>query len=669
MPSALARRAFALGLMAALIAGLLVPAFAAAHPLATALPDGFYEEQIVGGLVVPTSFAVAPDGRVFITEKSGRVRVVDDGVLQADPFIDLSGEVNDAADRGLMGVAVHPGWPAQPYVYLAYTYDPPEARGYPPTGARVSRVLRLRALADNLNTHEPGSGTVILGANSTFGNIGNPEKGDEFPLSCLDENGMFVQDCIPAEGTAHTVDFLKFAADGSLFVSLGDGIVNSKGNWRAQDVNSLAGKILRIDPTTGAGYANNPFFDGDVDANRAKVYALGLRNPFRFTFSPKGELYVGEVGNSTWEEINRGAPGANFGWPCYEGEERMTDWAICDPLFAGTTSVTHGLYVYPHSTMPQRGAAIGGDFYTGKLYPAAYRGAYFFTDFNGGVITAMIFDRAGKYTLQDFATSVPGPVQISMGPDGNLWMIYIATGELVRLRYQGAGASAVATIAAPKGTATATPVVAPTAALTVSAALSDSAPLTAAVTLTTSSSLTVTAAATATPKPAATLRPGSGAGEITRELWTDIDGTQIEDLTGEAAWPDAPTETDTLSALNVTLGVENAGQRIRGYLHPPVTGEYRFWIASDDAGELWLSSDATPAKAVLIASVPEWTPNQLWDKYPEQASKAIRLVAGRRYYIEVLHKQGTLADNLAVAWQPPRVERTVIAGAYLSPME
>lgn len=87
-------------------------------------------------------------------------------------------------------------------------------------------------LADNLNTHEPGSGVVVLGTNSTFANIGNPEKGDEFPFTCLDENGMFVQDCLPAEGTADTVDFLKFAADGSLFVSLGDGIVNSKGNWR-----------------------------------------------------------------------------------------------------------------------------------------------------------------------------------------------------------------------------------------------------------------------------------------------------------------------------------------------------------------------------------------------------------------------------------------------------
>lgn len=674
-------RTSALALVIALLTSLFIPAGRAiANPLSTALPDGFFEEQIVGGLQLPTSFAVAPDGRIFITEKNGRVRIVDDGELQAEPFIDLSTEVNDAADRGLMGVAVHPNWPAQPYVYLAYTYDPPEARGYPASGARVSRVLRLRASADNLNVHEPGSGNVILGTNSTFANIGNPEKGDEFPFSCLDENGMFVQDCIPAEGTAHTVDFLKFAKDGSLFVSLGDGIVNSKGNWRAQDVNSLAGKILRINPMTGAGYASNPFYDGDLSANRAKVYALGLRNPFRFTFDSAGMLYVGEVGNSTWEEINRGGPGANFGWPCYEGEERMTNWAICDPLFSGAAEVTHGLYVYPHSALPPRGAAIGGDFYTGRLYPARYRGAYFFTDFNGGVITAMIFNPAGGYALQEFATSAPGPVQITMGPDGNLWMLYIATGELVRLRYQGADTASAAAVVTPRARATGTPtvsagtVVTETANVTASFAASATTDITSTSEITGSIDVTATAVATPTPTPSA--KPGSagadapgGSGAITRELWTEIKGMTIVDLTASPNYPGAPNARDTLEELNVVLDLENAGQRIRGYLYPPITGDYRFWIASDDEGQLFLSSDATPANAALIAAVPEWSPDQVWDKYPEQASAPLRLVAGKRYYIEVLHKQGTLADNLAVAWQPPKGARAVISGAYLSPLK
>lgn len=632
-------RRLAAALLALLLLALLPAADAAARPLATAFPDGFYEQQIAGGFVLPTSFAVAPDGRIFVTEKNGAVRVVVGGVVQDEPFIDLSTEVNSSSDRGLMSVAVHPRWPATPYVYLAYTYDPPEVRGYSESGARVARVLRLEADRANLNVHKPGSGVILLGKNSTFENIGNPDKGDTEPFSCFDINNQFVQDCLPSEGTAHTIDFLKFARDGSLFVSMGDGIVNSKGNWRAQDPNSLAGKVLRIDPLTGAGYATNPFYDGDVNVNRAKVYALGLRNPFRFTFHPtNGEIYLGEVGNNTWEEINRGPAGANFGWPCYEGQEKMTDWPICDPLFNGNAAVTHGLYIYPHKAKPPRGAVIGGDFYTGRLYPAEYRGAYFFTDFNGGVIFSMAFARDGSYTLKEFATSAPGPIQISMGPDGNLWMIYIATGELVRLGYAGGAAAR-----------TTSPLATPTAARGASA----------------SAAATPAATRAAT----ASLPAGAGTGTITRELWTGLSGKSIDDLLDSPNYPDSPAKREELTSLDAPrAGAGDYGQRIRGYVHPPATGQYRFWIASDDGSRLLLSSDDSAANAVVIASVPEWTGLQVWDKYAEQESALITLQAGNRYYIEVLHKQGDQKDNLSVAWQPPGGTRAIIAGEYLSPL-
>ena len=105
------------------------------------------------------------------------VRVVQDGQLLPDPFIDLSNEVNDSADRGLLGIAVHPNWPNTPYVYLAYTYDPPEVKDRNPSGARVSRVLRLSADPNNLNVALPGSGLVIVGTNSTAEHIGNPDAG------------------------------------------------------------------------------------------------------------------------------------------------------------------------------------------------------------------------------------------------------------------------------------------------------------------------------------------------------------------------------------------------------------------------------------------------------------------------------------------------------------
>jgi len=657
------RRVVRYGLPAALIVLMLLGSLplavgvVEAAPAYTALPDGFYEERIVAGLRLPTSFAVARDGRVFITEKSGRVRVVEDGVLLTEPFIDLSTEVNDTADRGLMGVAVHPRFPAQPYVYLAYTYDPPEVRRvYAETGARVARVLRVEVDPINPNVHKAGSGVVVLGTNSIFENIGNPEQGDTEPFTCYDENGMHVRDCLATEGTAHTIDFMRFARDGSLFVSMGDGVVNSKGNWRAQDPNSLNGKILRIDPMTGNGYANNPFYDGDLTANRAKVWAMGLRNPFRFTFHPTtGALWVGEVGNNTWEELNVGTAGANFGWPCFEGQERMTDWAICDPLFNGSAPVTHGIHIYPHESTPPRGAIIGGDFYSGRVYPAAYRDDYFFSDFNGGVIWNMSFARDGSYEITDFATSVPGPVQISMGPDGYLWMLYIATGELVRLGYAS-------------GVATSTPVA--TTTRTASTSTSQSTSPLATGTPAPDSTPVSSKASEEEAAPAASTTTGSGSGEISREVWTGISGAAIADLLDAEGFPDAPDERETLRSLDAPrMGDADYGQRIRGYLYPPRTGQYRFWIAADDSARLVLSSDETPENGAVIASAPTWTPLHVWDKFADQASGLIRLEAGKRYYIEILHKQADQKDNLSVAWQTPGGTREIISGEFLSPVE
>lgn len=649
-----------------------------AAPAYSAFPDGFFEERIVDGLRLPTAFAVAKDGRVFIAEKSGRVRVVEDGVLLPDPFVDLSPEVNDSADRGMLGIAVHPNFPAQPYIYVSYTYDPPEVRRvYAESGARVALVLRLEADADNLSQAKPGSGAVILGTNSTFEHIGNPEVGDAEPFSCFDGDGGFVRDCVATEGTSHTTDFLKFAPDGSLFVSVGDGIVNGKGNWRAQDPNSLNGKILRIDPMTGNGYASNPWYDGDLTANRAKVWAIGLRNPFKFTFHPTtGAIWVGEVGNSTWEELNVGAAGDNFGWPCYEGQERMTNWEICAPLFEGDAPVTHALVTYPHQATPPRGAVIGGDFYTGTKYPGAYRNSYFYTDFNGGIIWNLRLNADGSTTQTDFATSVPGPVQLTMGPDGYLWMLYIATGELVRLNYTTPRPATATPRRTPTPLArTGTPTGTPTA--TVEGVEDEESDLSEEAegeeeqesSATPEATVAATATVTATAQAAVAVSSG-GTGEITRELWTGIAGDSLDDLIRASAYPDNPSRREKLTSLDAPRdGNRDYGQRIRGYLHPPVSGQYRFWIAADDAARLLLSTDGTAANAVVIAEAPEWTPLQVWDKYPEQASGLIELEAGKRYYIEVLHKQADGKDNLTVAWQPPGGTRETIEGEYLSPLD
>ncbi|MFO7633515.1 MAG: PQQ-dependent sugar dehydrogenase [Caldilinea sp.] len=403
------------------------------------LPYGFIQEGVVMGLNLPTSFALAPDGRIFITEKAGRVRVFANGELLSDPFIDITTEVNDAADRGLMGIAVDPAWPRRPYVYLAFVYDPPGIKDRNPGGARVSRVVRLTADAGNLNAAVPNSGVVLVGTNSTAAHVGNPDQGDAEPFSCLDEGGQPVRDCIATEGTAHTINMLSFGPEGALYVSVGDGIVNSRGNARALDINSLNGKILRVDPDTGEGLASNPFYDGDADSNRAKVFALGMRNPFRFTVDPRnGRVIVGDVGNEKWEEINIGGPGANFGWPCYEGPEEAATYANCEAFRSGEWKVTHGVHNYPHTAKPQRGAAIGGDLYLGRTFPALYRGAYFYHDFNGGVTNFLTFGTSGAVTDSEFGTNMPGIVQIK-ATDDSLYVLSIILGGIWRIRYVGGG--------------------------------------------------------------------------------------------------------------------------------------------------------------------------------------------------------------------------------------
>jgi hypothetical protein len=162
----------------------------------------------------------------------------------------------------------------------------------------------------------------------------------------------------------------------------------------------------------------------------------------------------------------------------------------------------------------------------------------------------------------------------------------------------------------------------------------------------------------------------TGMGTILREWWTGINGTAVSALTSDADYPDNPSGSDQLTSLEGPINwADNYGTRIRGYLYPPETGDYTFWIASDDNSELWLSTDGTVDNADLIAEVTGWTNSREWDKdtEPDQESAAITLTVGNKYYIEILQKEGTGGDNIAVAWSGPGITQQVIAGAYLSP--
>lgn len=159
----------------------------------------------------------------------------------------------------------------------------------------------------------------------------------------------------------------------------------------------------------------------------------------------------------------------------------------------------------------------------------------------------------------------------------------------------------------------------------------------------------------------------TGMGKLLREWWTGISGTAVSNLTSNVNYPNNPTGQEMISTFEGPTGFgNNYGTRIRGYVHPPTTGSYTFWIAGDDNCQLWLSTDGDPAHAVQIAGVPDYTNSREWTKYTEQQSAAVPLTAGVKYYIEALHKEGEGGDHVAVAWSGPGISQQVIDGAYLS---
>ena len=269
----------------------------------------FSLQTAVSGLSTPTAIDFDTTGRMFISEQRGTVRVVQNGQLLTTPFLDISSRVNFVQDRGMLGVAVHPNFPATPYIYVSYAYDPVETlsrtglAGPDGTGNRVARVSRFTAdPATGYNTALAGSEVVLVGTNSTWANISHPELDSTDNISLAPSGGMNgeMQDILIADSRSHTVGNVAFGPDGKLYVSNGDGASFGRVDPRAArtlSLDSLSGKLLRIDPITGDGLPDNPFYNGDPDANRSKVVSYGLRNPFRFAFSPTtGDPYIGDVG-------------------------------------------------------------------------------------------------------------------------------------------------------------------------------------------------------------------------------------------------------------------------------------------------------------------------------------------------------------------------------------
>ena len=375
--------------------------------------------------IVGSTFA--PDGRMFVWQREGIVRIYKNGQLLTDPFIDISANVNIGGDRGLLGLAVDPNIAQTGYVYLLYVY---EFDGDPNSHApRTARLTRVTADPNNPDVALPGSEIVLLGT------LGIPPC-SQYPAG---------SDCISDDSDSHTIGTVQIAPDGKIFVGSGDGASYNFADvlaLRAQNLDSLNGKILRINPD-GTAPIDNPFYDGS-NSNQSKVFSYGVRNPFRFTLDPiLGEPIVGDVGWGLYEEINRGR-GVNFGWPCFEGNIPQPDYQAafqeCQDLDPQT--ITYPIHVYYHDV---GSTVVGGAFYTATEYPAEYQGNLFFGDYAANWIKRIVFDsNQNVVSVEDFASNADAPVSFSLGPDGWIYYISFTTGEIRRIKYGGPFANASA---------------------------------------------------------------------------------------------------------------------------------------------------------------------------------------------------------------------------------
>ena len=348
-----------------------------ANSLATAatLPAGFAETQIAGGLSSPTAMEIAPDGRIFVCLQGGQLRVIKNGSLLAAPFVSLT--VDSSGERGLLGVAFDPNFASNNFLYVYYTV---------PGSPAHNRVSRFTA-----------NGDVAL-------------AGSEFVLVDLDNL---------SSATNHNGGAIHFGPDGKLYVAVGE----NANAANSQTLSNRLGKVLRIN-ADGSIPNDNPFFNMATGANRS-IWAMGLRNPFTFAFQRgTGRMFINDVGETKWEEINDGIAGSNYGWNTCEG--------VCSPPNA---NFRDPLFQYGHGSTATTGCAIvGGGFYnpTTVQFPASYVGKYFFADLCTGWMR--MFDPSNN-TATGFATGISTPVDIKIANDGSLYYLAIGSAALFRVQF------------------------------------------------------------------------------------------------------------------------------------------------------------------------------------------------------------------------------------------
>lgn len=294
---------------------------------------------VADGIRQPVVITNAGDERLFVAEQSGAIRVISSGELLRDPFLDLSGELSTGGERGLLGLAFPSDYQETGRFYVYYTGD-----------GGQSVLSRFSVTPGNPNRANPDSEEVLLTQEQPFSN--------------------------------HNGGQIVFGPDGYLYVGLGDGGSGGDPQGNGQSLGTFLGKLLRLDVSGDAGYAvppSNPFVDRD--GARDEIWAYGLRNPWRFSFDREtGDLYIADVGQDAYEEVNFVAAGTgaglNYGWKIMEGLH-CYEASDCDQA-----GLTLPVIEYPHG--PQWGTSItGGYVYRGSDVPAL-QGSYVFADFVSG---------------------------------------------------------------------------------------------------------------------------------------------------------------------------------------------------------------------------------------------------------------------------------------------
>jgi glucose/arabinose dehydrogenase len=343
---------------------------------ASAYPPNFVDELVLSGLQGPTCLLPIPDGRMLVGQRDGRILVMRDGTVGT--AIDFAVETFE--EQGLLGMALDPGFPTQPHVYVLYT---------PFTGSTINNTHRISRLRLNGNT--------------------------------LDQETVLFSG-LPTGNGYHVGGGLRTSPTGHLLAAIGD----NGGSGHSRNLARLEGKMIRL-TLSGAIPSDNPFV-GQAGV-RGEIYHLGFRNPFRFALRPGTNTpYVCDVGAEAWEEIDMAPPGADFGWPTYEG-----------PVDPAPNGITNPDYSYGYSG----GAAIAGcAFYTAAQFPAEYQGNLFFVDHVRGHFSRAVLDGSGHITSVNRTWGITttsgwgsGPVELALGSDGALYYTTYSPGTVRRVRY------------------------------------------------------------------------------------------------------------------------------------------------------------------------------------------------------------------------------------------